>query len=145
MSTLVSGFVVAITIAVAAVPAPEQVRGLVPARVADQATDEGSPFSFTLVADTFADIDTADSLTLSASLADGSALPTWLSFDPATLTFSGTPDNGDVGSISLRVTATDEGEGRARHAHVENDEPQPQVVLALGLRITNCAPCRLSV
>ena len=26
-----------------------------------------------------------------------------------------------------------------------NEEPQPQVVLAFGLRITNCAPCRLSV
>ena len=25
------------------------------------------------------------------------------------------------------------------------DEPQPQVVFAFGLRITNCAPCRLSL
>ena len=27
----------------------------------------------------------------------------------------------------------------------ENEEPQPQVVSALGLRMTNCEPCRLSV
>jgi len=27
----------------------------------------------------------------------------------------------------------------------EKDEPHPQVVEALGLRITNCAPCRPSV
>lgn len=30
-------------------------------------------------------------------------------------------------------------------AHTVNDEPQPQVVLALGLRIENCAPCRVSL
>jgi len=34
---------------------------------------------------------------------------------------------------------------RARAAHTVNEEPQPQVVLAFGLRITNCAPCRLSL
>jgi hypothetical protein len=26
-----------------------------------------------------------------------------------------------------------------------NDEPQPQVVVAFGLRMTNCAPCKPSV
>ncbi|WP_324770839.1 putative Ig domain-containing protein, partial [Pokkaliibacter plantistimulans] len=30
-----------------------------------------------------------------------------LSFDASTGTFSGTPENGDVGSLSIRVTATD--------------------------------------
>ncbi len=29
--------------------------------------------------------------------------------------------------------------------YTENEEPQPQVVSALGLRMTNCEPCRLSV
>ncbi|MCL7113837.1 hypothetical protein MYD28_23955, partial [Escherichia coli] len=29
---------------------------------------------------------------------------------------------------------------RPRADYTENDEPQPQVVLALGLRMTNCAP-----
>ena len=38
--------------------------------------------------------------------------------------------------------AVDEGERRG--GHTVNDEPQPQVVFAFGLRITNCAPCRLS-
>ena len=42
-----------------------------------------------------------------AVLADGSALPDWLSFDASTRTFSGTPENGDVGSLDVRVTATD--------------------------------------
>ncbi|MFJ5482834.1 putative Ig domain-containing protein, partial [Pectobacterium actinidiae] len=31
----------------------------------------------------------------------------WLSFNPATGTFSGTPGNGDVGSLSIKITATD--------------------------------------
>ncbi|MBI0440500.1 putative Ig domain-containing protein, partial [Dickeya dianthicola] len=35
------------------------------------------------------------------------ALPGWLSFNPATRTFSGTPGNGDVGNLTIRVTATD--------------------------------------
>ena len=30
-------------------------------------------------------------------------------------------------------------------AHTVNEEPQPQVVLALGLRITNCAPLKDSL
>src|SRR5207237_859271 len=34
-------------------------------------------------------------------------LPGWLSFDAATLSFSGTPGNGDVGSVDLKVIATD--------------------------------------
>ncbi|MGM3182700.1 putative Ig domain-containing protein, partial [Dickeya oryzae] len=56
---------------------------------------------------TFTDPDTGDTLTLSATQADGSALPGWLSFNPTTRTFSGTPGNGDVGNLTIRVTATD--------------------------------------
>ena len=42
-------------------------------------------------------------------MSNGSALPAWLSFDAATRTFSGTPVNGDVGVIAVKVTATDSG------------------------------------
>jgi hypothetical protein len=77
--------------------------------VADQTATEDMPFSFALPAGTFADVDAGDSLTLSATLADGSALPTWLSFDAATRTFSGTPTNGEVGTLSVRMTARDGG------------------------------------
>jgi len=45
---------------------------------------EAAPFSYTLPAGVFADIDSDDVLSYSASLADGAALPEWLSFDPAT-------------------------------------------------------------
>ena len=77
--------------------------------ILDQSTDEDSLFRFTLPVETFADEDSVlgDTLTLSAVLADGSILPTWLSFDATTGTFSGTPDNWQVGSYDIQVTATD--------------------------------------
>ncbi|MCC6917548.1 MAG: putative Ig domain-containing protein, partial [Nitrosomonas sp.] len=66
---------------------------------------EDSAFSFTLPTDSFRDVDVGDALTYSATLSDGSALPTWLAFDTATGTFSGTP--ASAGNYALRVTATD--------------------------------------
>jgi Ca2+-binding RTX toxin-like protein len=78
------------------------------APVADQATSEDAPFSFTLPADAFADPDAGDALTLSAVRADGSSLPGWLQFDAATRRFFGTPDNADVGTIAVKVVATDQ-------------------------------------
>ncbi len=77
------------------------------APLADQTVPEDAPFSLVVPADTFVDEDAGDVLTLSASLADGKALPAWLSFDAATATFSGTPDDVQVGTLDLRVTATD--------------------------------------
>ena len=77
------------------------------ATIADQSTNEDAGFSFTVAPNSFSDVDVGDTLTLSATLADGSPLPAWLSFDPATHTFSGTPLNDDVGSLTIRVTATD--------------------------------------
>ncbi|MCW2479894.1 putative Ig domain-containing protein [Candidatus Symbiopectobacterium sp. NZEC135] len=78
------------------------VSGTIPA----QSVAQDGSLNFTVPAGTFADPD-GDTLTLSATLADGSALPSWLSFNPATGTFSGTPANGDVGNLSIRVTAND--------------------------------------
>ena len=75
--------------------------------VADQFATEDAAFSFTVPGNTFADVDAGDTLALSASLAEGTALPSWLAFDPVTRSFSGTPVNGDVGTISVRVSATD--------------------------------------
>ncbi|MEM7576548.1 MAG: putative Ig domain-containing protein [Planctomycetota bacterium] len=75
--------------------------------LADQVTDEDAAFTYQFASDAFGDLDVGDSLTYTAALADGSPLPSWLSFDDDTRTFSGTPANDDVGSITLRVTATD--------------------------------------
>ena len=75
--------------------------------IPDQTAMEGQAFSFTLPDTTFADSDTDDTLTYSATLDDDSALPTWLSFDDTTRSFSGTPGSGDGGTITVRVTAND--------------------------------------
>src|SRR6185437_347378 len=40
---------------------------------------------------------------------DGSALPAWLTFNAATRTFSGTPTAANVGTLSVKVSATDLG------------------------------------
>ncbi len=72
-----------------------------------QSASEDNVFSFTVPANIFSDVDAGDTLSYSASLSNGNALPTWLSFHPTTRTFSGTPTNDDVGSLNLQVTATD--------------------------------------
>ncbi len=72
-----------------------------------QTVAEDQLFTYVIPTATFSEIDAGDSLTYTATLSNGSALPTWLSFNPATLTFSGVPANGDVSNISVRVTATD--------------------------------------
>jgi Ca2+-binding RTX toxin-like protein len=75
--------------------------------IADQAATGGQPFSFSVSAGTFSDADQGEVLAYSATRADGGALPAWLAFDAATRSFSGTPANGDAGTFSIRVTATD--------------------------------------
>ena len=68
------------------------------------------------VSGSFGDVDTihGDTLIFSATLADDSALPSWLSIDAGGV-LSGTPLNGDVGVINVKVTATD-GEASATSA-----------------------------
>lgn len=68
---------------------------------------QGGQFSYTVPSNTFTDTDFGDVLTYSATLSDGSALPTWLNFDHTTLSFSGIPTT--QGTISVRITAKDTG------------------------------------
>ena len=75
--------------------------------IADQTFAEDSTLNFQITSSVFKDADAGDSLTYTASLSSGANLPSWLSFDAATRTFSGTPDNGDVGAIDVMITATD--------------------------------------
>jgi VCBS repeat-containing protein len=77
--------------------------------IADQVTTEDSAFSYQFDSDVFADVDVGDSFTYTATLSDGSALPSWLSFNVDTHTFSGTPLNANVGVVTVKVTATDGG------------------------------------
>ena len=72
----------------------------------DQNATENTPFSYVVPATSFTDPDN-DSLSYTAKLADGSALPGWLTFDAATRTFSGTPSDTASGTYSVQVTASD--------------------------------------
>jgi hypothetical protein len=70
--------------------------------------------TFTFAANTFADVDYGYQLTYTASLAAGGGLPSWLSFDSASRTFSGNPGANSTSPITLRVTAND-GKGGTAH------------------------------
>ncbi|HKU46276.1 MAG TPA: putative Ig domain-containing protein, partial [Burkholderiales bacterium] len=92
----------------------------------DQVADEDMPFGFIVPAGTF---DDADALTYEADFASG-----WLSFDPHSRTFSGTPTNDDVGIVEVTVTATDpfgEGASDTFRVLVRNVNDAPVVSLAL--------------
>ncbi len=75
--------------------------------IADQTATEDAAFSFTVPANTVSDVDASDTLTYTATLSDDSPLPAWLTFNAGTQTFSGTPTNADIGTISVKVTADD--------------------------------------
>lgn len=72
---------------------------------------QNAAFSYVLPTTAFADVDLEDGVVLTATLSDGSALPSWLRFNGST--FTGTPTNGDVGVKQVRVTAIDEAGDRA--------------------------------
>ena len=75
--------------------------------IPDQRAIEDLAFNFSVGSGTFTDPDASDTLTFQAALGGGEPLPAWLSFNTLTGLFSGTPANGDVGVITVRVTATD--------------------------------------
>jgi CSLREA domain-containing protein len=72
----------------------------------DQTFSGPGNHSFTMPADAFLDLDN-NALTYSATLASGAALPAWLSFNPATQTFSGNPLPTDTSPLQIRVLAHD--------------------------------------
>ncbi|MDZ8082174.1 MAG: putative Ig domain-containing protein [Nostoc sp. DcaGUA01] len=72
--------------------------------IADQATTIDTAFNFALPANTFTDVD-AGNLTYTATLANGDSLPGWLTFNGTT--FSGTPTTNNVGSLNIKVIASD--------------------------------------
>jgi hypothetical protein len=67
--------------------------------IADQSVNEGVAFSLDL-SNVFSDPD-GETLTYSF------AKPHWLTFDETTKTLSGTPGNGQVGTVTITVSATD--------------------------------------
>ena len=76
-----------------------------PNEIPDQTVPVGA-FSYTFPANTFTDA-AVDTLTYTATKADGTALPSWMTFTPSTRTFTGTPQLSDAGTVSVKVTASD--------------------------------------
>ena len=80
------------------VPVPPMVANNIP----NQTATADNAFSYAFPANTFS----GGPAGYTATKADGSTLPAWLSFDAGTRTFSGTPTSADVGTLSVTVTAT---------------------------------------
>ncbi len=78
--------------------------------IPNQSATVGTAFTYAFPTNTFNDADN-DNLTYSALKSDNSALPSWLTFTTGTRTFSGTPQSGDVGTLSVKVTASDGNSG----------------------------------
>ena len=77
--------------------------------IADQSINVAQPFYFAIANNTFQDLDSDVMLSITATLADGSALPSWLVFDSSTLTFSGQLENL-VAPIDVKLKAVFNGE-----------------------------------
>ena len=75
--------------------------------IPDQSATAGTAFSYVFPANTFSDADTGDTLSYTATKTDDTALPTWLAFAAGTRTFSGTPQAADIGTVAVKVTASD--------------------------------------
>ena len=90
------------TISVTAVNDAPTVANTIP----DHSVRAWKAYNYTIPTNTFADVDNT-ALTYTVTLSDGADLPTWLEFDDLTLTLLGTPQLGDIGMVTLRVTAGD--------------------------------------
>jgi Putative Ig domain/Domain of unknown function (DUF4114)/Lipase (class 3) len=89
---------------------------------------QNKPFTLTIPALTFQDCDPGDVLTYSATLGNGSPLPSWLKFDSATGTFAGTPTSTSIGNLQVKVTATDKAQAQADSIFDLNVLAQPLTI-----------------
>jgi hypothetical protein len=92
-----------------------------------QTWSAGQAVNFTLASNTFIDPE-GGKLAYAATFANGSALPSWLKFNAATRTFTGTVPYG-VAGLSIRVTASDPG-GLAASETFSVSTPNKAPVLA---------------
>ncbi|MEG4093233.1 FG-GAP-like repeat-containing protein, partial [Microcoleus sp. Pol12B4] len=82
-------------------------------------SSSSSTFEYTFPQNTFTDPDEGDKLTYTATLMDGSPLPSWLTFNPDTRTLSGTSPK--LQQLTIKLTATD----RAGLSVSDNDLTRP--------------------
>ncbi len=110
-----------------------QVGDLIPSRLADV----NQPFSWTLSGNPFIDQDN-QFLTYVARQSSGSGLPSWLSFNPQTLTFFGepTPQPTDIAIFNLMLSATD--------PHGASAQQQFNLTVVHFPRVNNSIPSQLA-
>jgi hypothetical protein len=104
---------------------PANTAPTVPNTIADQTATVNSVFNFQFAANTFNDVDANDTLTYIATLENGDPLPTWLTFNAATRTFSGTPTTN--GNFNIKVTATDQAQATVDDVFTLAVNPQLQI------------------
>ena len=80
-------------------------------QIPDRSDSVGVHFTYQIPDTTFVDDDGNNTLTYTATLSSGGALPSWLSFNPSTRTLSGTP--AAVGTSNIKVTVTDNDSAKA--------------------------------
>lgn len=89
------------------VEGPENHAPVVSRAIPDQTVAVGRTLDYQIRSNSFTDPD-GDALTYAAALADGSALPDWITFDPATRIIRAEPTRDEAGSaVSISVTAAD--------------------------------------
>lgn len=80
-------------------------------QIPNQTDSLGYNYSYIFPDTTFFDDDGNNTLIYSATLSNGNPLPSWLSFDPSTRLFYGTPTT--TGNTLIKVTATDTANAKA--------------------------------
>jgi VCBS repeat-containing protein len=93
---------------------------VVAAPLADQTASANKTYTWQMPAGSFADADYGDTLVYTATLADGSPLPSWLAFDAATQTFTGRVSRDATGYLDIGITATDGATGQSGNLSVSD-------------------------
>ena len=128
----------AFQVAVASKPAGAGDALVVNAPIKDAVVVDGR-ISVTVPHDAFADTKANATVTLAAQQLNGAALPSWMSFNPQTGTFEGTPPPGFKGEVVVKVIARDNdgreavqtfkivvGEGNQGRTEPGGEQGQPQ-------------------
>ncbi|HPH95905.1 MAG TPA: cadherin domain-containing protein, partial [Anaerolineaceae bacterium] len=72
----------------------------------DQTATEDVAFSYTYAPQSIIEVD-GEAIIYTSTLSDGNPLPGWLTFIDTLTRYTGTPGNNDVGTISIKLMATD--------------------------------------
>jgi hypothetical protein len=115
-----------LAVTIAATTTPAAAPPVLQAQTPKQIWPEGQPFSFTLPANTFADPQ-GENLAYTATQYNGAALPTWVTFNALTNTFSGiAPANNH--NLGIKGTATDTSGLSAAEVFNADVVPAPPVI-----------------